>query len=63
MASYAVLCFSHIGIGILGQKIGKRALLFILGAATATVGVGLLHVLMNAQGFRLYEKITAFLYW
>ncbi|WP_395063387.1 MFS transporter [Paraburkholderia silvatlantica] len=53
MASYAVLCFSHIGIGLLGQKIGRRTLLFILGAATATVGVGLLHVLMNAQGFPL----------
>jgi MFS family permease len=52
MASYAVLCFSHIGIGILGQKIGRRTLLFILGAATATVGVGLLHILTNAQGLQ-----------
>jgi hypothetical protein len=50
MASYAVLCFSHIGTGMLGQRIGRRTLLAILSAMTATVGAGLLHVLMNAQG-------------
>jgi MFS family permease len=53
MVSYVVLCFSYIGAGILGQKIGRRTMLFIVGAATATVGAGLLHVLMGSRGLPL----------
>lgn len=53
MGSYTVLCFSYIGAGMLGQKIGRRAMLFIVGAATATLGSALLHALMSARGLPL----------
>ncbi|SAL07477.1 major facilitator transporter [Caballeronia calidae] len=53
MVSYTVLCLSYLGAGVLGQKIGRRPMLFIVGAATATVGAGLLHVLIGARGMPL----------
>jgi len=53
LISYTVLCLSYIGAGVLGQRIGRRRLLAILGALTATVGAYLLYTLMNAHGLGL----------
>jgi Na+/melibiose symporter-like transporter len=53
LVSYAVLFFSYIGSGMLGQKIGRRRFFIIVGPAIATVGAALLYVLANVDGLKL----------
>jgi MFS family permease len=53
MLAYAVLCLGYIGAGMLGQRFGRRKMLFLIGAATATVGAGLLYFLIGARGVGL----------
>jgi MFS family permease len=53
LISYAVLFFSYIGSGMLGQKIGRRRFFIIVGPAIATVGAALLYVLANVDGLTL----------
>lgn len=47
MIAYACLVFSYIGSGIIGQRIGRRRFFIILGVAIATVGAGLLALLVT----------------
>jgi MFS family permease len=53
LISYVLLFFSYIGSGIIGQKIGRRRFFLILGPMIATVGAGLMYVLVNADGLPL----------
>ncbi|WP_323045877.1 MFS transporter, partial [Paraburkholderia sp.] len=53
MLAYAVLCLGYIGAGMLGQRFGRRKMLSLIGAATATVGAGLLYFLIGARGVGL----------
>jgi MFS family permease len=53
MLAYTVLCFSYIGAGMLGQLIGRRTMLSLIGALTTTVGAGLFYFLINASGMGL----------
>ncbi len=53
LISYAVLFFSYIGSGMLGQKIGRRRFFIIVGPAIATVGAALLYVLADVDGLTL----------
>lgn len=53
LISYALLFFSYIASGMLGQKIGRRRFFIIVGPAIATVGAALLYVLANVPGLSL----------
>jgi MFS family permease len=53
MLAYAVLCLGYIGAGMLGQRFGRRKMLSLIGAATATVGAALLYFLIGATGVGL----------
>jgi len=53
LISYCLLCFSYIGAGILGQKIGRRKLFIISCLSSAIVGSILLAVLVNGKGLPL----------
>lgn len=53
MLAYAVLCLGYIGAGVLGQRYGRRKMLSLIGALTATVGAGLLYFLIGATGVGL----------
>ena len=45
MITYAVLFFSYIASGIIGQKIGRRLFFIIVGPLIATVGAAIFYVL------------------
>jgi len=49
--TYALLFFSYIGAGMLGQRIGRRTIFMIVGPLIATVGAALLYAL-SAPGSR-----------
>ncbi len=53
MIAYTVLCLGYIGAGVLGQRIGRRLMLSIIGISTATVGAALLYFLIGANGVGL----------
>ena len=53
LISYAVLFFSYIGSGLIGQRIGRRRFFIIVGPAIATVGAGIMYVLSNVDGLTL----------
>jgi MFS family permease len=53
LISYAVLFFSYIGSGMIGQKIGRRRFFVIIGPVIATVGAAILYVLANVDGLSL----------
>jgi MFS family permease len=50
---YAVLFFSYIGSGMIGQRIGRRRFFLILGPVIATVGAAIMYVLANVGGLSL----------
>jgi MFS family permease len=50
---YAVLFFSYIGSGMLGQRIGRRRFFIIVGPLIATVGALILYVLSTSAGLSL----------
>lgn len=53
LISYAVLFFSYIGSGLIGQRIGRRRFFIVVGPAIATVGAGIMYVLSNVDGLTL----------
>jgi MFS family permease len=53
MLSYTVLCFSYVGAGLLGQRIGRRTMLTLVGGLSATLGAFLLYLLIGATGVAL----------
>jgi MFS family permease len=53
LVCYAVLFFSYIGSGMLGQRIGRRRFFLIAGPLIATVGAYLFYLLSNANGMPL----------
>ncbi|OKO85366.1 MFS transporter [Bradyrhizobium sp. NAS80.1] len=53
LLSYAVLMFTYIASGMIGQKIGRRRFFVIAGPLIATVGSGILYILVSAQGLSL----------
>ncbi len=53
LISYAVLFFSYIGSGIVGQWIGRRRFFLIAGPLIATVGAAIFYVLANVPGLSL----------
>jgi Na+/melibiose symporter-like transporter len=53
LISYAVLCFSYLGAGIIGQRIGRRRFFIILGLLIAVFGSGILYVLATSSGLSL----------
>lgn len=53
LVTYTVLFFSYIGSGMLGQKIGRRRFFILSGLGIATLGSGLMYVLVNARGMSL----------
>jgi MFS family permease len=53
LISYAVLFFSYIGAGLIGQRIGRRRFFVIIGPVIATVGAAILYVLANVDGLGL----------
>jgi Na+/melibiose symporter-like transporter len=53
LISYAVLFFSYIGAGLIGQRIGRRLFFVIIGPVIATVGAAILYVLANVDGLGL----------
>ncbi|MGU7774293.1 MFS transporter [Burkholderia sp. MR1-5-21] len=53
MISYSVLCFGYVGAGILGQWIGRRTMLSMIGALSASVGAVLLYALIESKGASL----------
>jgi MFS family permease len=53
MVSYSVLCLGYIGAGMLGQRVGRRTMLALIGALSATVGAALLYCLIGAAGAAL----------
>jgi MFS family permease len=58
LISYAVLCFSYLGAGIIGQKIGRRRFFIILGLLIAVFGTGILYVLATSSGLSLPMIMT-----
>ncbi|MEX3959780.1 MFS transporter [Trinickia sp. EG282A] len=50
MISYTVLCFGYVGAGVLGQRIGRRTMLSLIGGLTCTIGALLLYLLIGAAG-------------
>ncbi|OML14366.1 MFS transporter [Yersinia pestis subsp. microtus bv. Altaica] len=50
LVTYCVLFFSYIGMGMLGQKIGRRRFFMIAGPLIATMGSALLYVLSHGDG-------------
>lgn len=50
---YAVLFFSYIGSGLIGQRIGRRRFFMVLGPVIATVGAAIMYVLANVGGLSL----------
>ncbi|WP_227309200.1 MFS transporter [Acidisoma cellulosilyticum] len=53
LISYAVLFFSYIGAGLIGQRIGRRRFFAIIGPVIATIGAAILYVLANVDGLTL----------
>jgi MFS family permease len=53
LISYTVLCFSYVGAGMIGQKIGRRRFFIILGLLIATVGAAILYILTSTDGLTL----------
>jgi MFS family permease len=53
LISYAVLFFSYIGSGMIGQRIGRRRFFVIVGPVIATFGAAILYVLANVGGLSL----------
>ncbi|WP_321965022.1 MFS transporter [Paraburkholderia sp. J7] len=53
MVSYSILCLGYIGAGMLGQRIGRRTMLALIGALSATLGAILLYLLIGAAGAAL----------
>ena len=51
--SYAALCLSYVGSGMIGQKIGRRRWFIILGPLIAVFGAGMMYVLENSNGLSL----------
>lgn len=49
MIAYALLIFSYIGSGMLGQRIGRRRFFLIAGPAIATLGAVILYALMTVK--------------
>ena len=50
---YAVLFFSYIGSGLIGQRIGRRRFFLVVGPVIATVGAAIMYVLANVGGLTL----------
>lgn len=50
LVTYLVLFFSYIGAGLLGQAMGRRRFFVTVGMLIATVGAGILHVLLHTGG-------------
>jgi MFS family permease len=53
LISYAALCLSYVGSGMIGQKIGRRRWFIILGPLIAVFGAGMMYVLDNSNGLSL----------
>jgi len=53
LISYAVLFFSYIASGMLGQRFGRRRFFVVAGPLIATVGAGMLYLLANTDGLSL----------
>jgi MFS family permease len=53
LISYTVLCFSYVGSGMIGQKIGRRRFFIILGLLIATIGAAILYILTSANDLTL----------
>jgi MFS family permease len=48
--SYGLVCFSYVGSGVIGQKIGRRRWFITLGPLIAVFGSGLLYFLDTSKG-------------
>lgn len=57
MITYAVLFFSYIGSGLLGQQIGRRRFFVIAGLLIATVGAALLYWIGHAPGMAFVPQV------
>jgi MFS family permease len=53
LISYAVLFFSYIASGMLGQRFGRRRFFIVAGPLIATLGAGMLYLLANTDGLSL----------
>ena len=53
LISYALLFFSYIGSGMLGQKVGRRRFFVVAGPLIATVGAAIMYVLVGVPGLSL----------
>jgi MFS family permease len=53
LIAYICLVGSYVASGVLGQRIGRKRFFIISGLLIATVGVGLMAVLVNARGLPL----------
>jgi len=53
LIAYVCLIGSYIAAGVIGQRIGRRRFFMIGGLLIATVGVGLMAVLVNGRGLPL----------
>jgi MFS family permease len=53
LISYSALCFSYVGAGVIGQKIGRRRFFVILGPLIAVFGAGILYALATSHGLSL----------
>ncbi|MCL6443947.1 MAG: MFS transporter [Alicyclobacillus sp.] len=58
LIAYAVLFFSYLASGMIGQKIGRRKFFVIMGPVIAVVGTALLYAILNAQGSSLVFMIV-----
>lgn len=50
LVTYTLLIFSYIGSGVLAQRIGRRRFFLGIGTLIATLGAGLLYLLLTAAG-------------
>ncbi|MHB1304643.1 MAG: MFS transporter [Acidiphilium sp.] len=53
LISYALLFFSYIGSGMLGQRVGRRRFFVVAGPLIATVGAAIMYVLVGVPGLSL----------
>lgn len=56
MITYAILFFSYIGSGMIGQLIGRKLFFIIAGLLIATLGAYLLHLLSHSQGMSFVDR-------
>ncbi|GMA66148.1 MFS transporter [Alicyclobacillus fastidiosus] len=58
LIAYAVLFFSYLASGVIGQRIGRRKFFVIMGPIVSVVGTALLYWILNAKGAPLILMIV-----